>query len=78
METEFQGKRWGLGDDRSLSVNGLLCLGSCHTTLQAFHMHSSLKNQGRAHHIKGQICIYKYAYSGSCLSEILLGELKIT
>lgn len=77
METEFQGKRWGSGAGRSLSRKGLLRHGSYHTTLQAFHMHSSLKNQGRVHHIKGQIYIYEYANLGSCLIEILL-EVKIT
>lgn len=35
------------------SMEGLLCHGSCHMPLQAFHMHSSLKDQGRAHYTQG-------------------------
>lgn len=81
METEAQAERGasGWGGGRNLSMKGLSCHhASRHTPLQTFPMHSSLKKSRRVYHIKGHICMYEYANLGSCLTEILLGELKIT
>lgn len=53
--------------NRSPSVRGLLCHGSCHTPWWASHMQSSLKIRGGHITSRGPVCIHEYAEVGCIL-----------